>query len=67
MDQMKLKTMDDLPRRFHQIKYKASVCVDREELKDEAIEWVKRGDKVYKPNWRSLFLSFNEISEEDLA
>ena len=64
-----LKTLKDLKYSSHCSKCRI-ITIDPEELKQEAIKWVKFLDtKIItsgSPMWRSEFMDFFNLTEEDL-
>ena len=65
-----LKTLKDLEACYMSNKGDASEPFALiEELRQEAIKWVKYARRIEKPatfNWMECFINFFEISEEDL-
>ena len=71
---MKLKTLKDLG--VHNCEFCDSVTYRREELKQEAIKWVKnklnkqekaiKNNEIYNVNWFMVFTNFHNITEDDI-
>lgn len=64
---MKLKTLKNLNNE----QGFASICtmenhVDAEDLKKEAIKWVKLRNTFSGTDWQKVFIDFHNITEEDL-
>ncbi len=61
-----LKTLKDLKSRDVVLGKPYEWTIRESELKAEAIKWVKAGDKSSLTDWRRVFRSFHNITEEDL-
>jgi len=72
VDDMKLKTLKDLKLPEKELIEISPLClaaVERliEEIRSEAVKWVKENDKeMCEINWRDVFMEFINITEEDL-
>lgn len=60
-----LKTLNDLGKRYHSIKYRSITCVDIKKLKEEAIKWIT-STKPFKKLDVETWMEFFNLTEQEI-